>query len=283
MVGDNFLASTYRECFLLTEDEWFIKENLAFEKFCGSSYTSSNQNILSRLQISIAKAINEKIFLPKVIVMILHQDILEGLEKRSCELSASSMGTWLDWLATEVWAMIEKRKADLPNKAKKEMDPIIYWLPIPPSKQFKFAIRAIHAKFNNVLDSVIKKFDSMRVLKFKDHWNVEDSNLVNKNGNSLSKKGEFQLWKAMDASVQFNLKKREEFLNRDRRARVAANPSISATNQEDDMYKFFARRITNDQFHWSRSGQRREDSRCIIQDSSARKQLGGRFLLPRPK
>ena len=134
-----------------------------------------------------------------------------------------------------------------------------------------------------LLDSVIKKFDSMRVLKFKDHWNVEDSNLVNKNGNSLSKKGEFQLWKAMDASVQFNLKKREEFLNRDRRARVAANPSISATNQEDDMYKFFVRRITNDQFHWSRSGQRREDSRRIIQDSSARKQLGGRFLLPRPK
>ena len=135
LFGDNFLASTYRECFLKAEDDWFIKKYFKVDKFCNSRFTSTNQNILSRLQITFVKAIEEKVKLPKVIIVMLHSDLISELAAEE-SMPATVIGTCLEWLVKEMAAALKQHKEDLPPKAKKGLDPIVYWLALLHSKYF---------------------------------------------------------------------------------------------------------------------------------------------------
>ena len=293
LFGDNFLASTYRECFLKTTDEWFIKENFEVEKFCNSRFTSTNQNILSRLQITFVKAIEEKVKLLKMIIVMLHSDLISELAANE-SMPATVIGTCLEWLVNEMSGAIKQHSKDLPKKAKRDLDLIIYWLALPHSKYLSFQTRSLFAKCNNVLESVMKTQVNMRMIKLKNDWNIDNPDYINMTAEKLSKNGEFALWKAMDASVKFNLQKREEFLSKESRGFKSNHKDNGSTkDHRDPMYKVFEQRrsMENDQFHWSRNGQYREDLRCgnthtrgdarrVIQ-GHRQPASGGRFLMPR--
>ena len=150
----------------------------------------------------------EKVKFPKVIVVILHNDLLDALELKDQELAVTLLGTWLEWLVQDFASIISKRKDELPTKVKKDQEPMVYWLALPQSKYFEFGTRALHTKANNVLESVlkVKACNNVRMIKIKDGWNHESPDLIHVNGTKLSWDGEMALWRAMDASVSFNLK-----------------------------------------------------------------------------
>ena len=288
VIGDNFVAATYCEKFLNKDAKngWFMKSNYEVFNYCNSRYSSSNQNILSRIQITVAAAINEKVKLPQVILMMLHNDLVKALDIAEPTCCATAFGIWIEWLIQQVNKLIEDRLANLPKKAIREKESIVYWLQIPQHKEWSFSRRAIHAKYNNVLDSVVKLYPRMRTIKFKESWDANDITLLS--GTSifgLSDRGLSQYWMAADLSVQYNFAKRREFLAKEHLQLTKQFEDFGEKSQEacrdrqaDPMLQFFAKKKAehfHDKFHWFKRNQRREDTRRVMG--------GNRFLLPRTR
>ena len=287
IVGDTFMATTVRENVEKVADEsWFLHKNFEVRYFYNSRCNSTNTNLISRLQGTLTAAINKRVNLPKLIIIVLNRDVIEAVDAGSATYAATVMGVWLEWLAKQFVEVVETRRSQLLHKAQRMDEPIFYWSAIPSHKGYSYEVRAIIAKFNNTLESVLKVHPSMCLIKIKKGWQIEDVNLINPRNDKLSNEGVAQYWLSLDASVKFNLQKRLEFQARALLAKVQDDTSVKRTpaKNEDKMYLFFNKRRTSnedkyDRFHWTKSVHRREDRREVVPTS----QRTGKFLLPRPR
>ena len=80
ILGDNFMAESYRKNFKKVNGDFFIKEHYDALPFCSSKYNDKNSNLISRLQHSLALALNSKNYLPAYIIVFLDDDLIEFLQ-----------------------------------------------------------------------------------------------------------------------------------------------------------------------------------------------------------
>ena len=75
-----------------------------------------NTNMLSRLQTSMASAMNKcrDHLLPKYIIVVLDDDLISFLDFKY-DGAATLLGSWVDWLATEFKSLIEQKKSFQPR------------------------------------------------------------------------------------------------------------------------------------------------------------------------
>ena len=164
-------------CFKLnTSYAFYMKKAFEVEPFCCNRFNGSNSNLISRLQITMADAINSKVTLPQYILILLDNDIIDFLDFRGVGIS-SLIGQWIEWFLTQVHEMIIKRKERLPPKAKADDYPFVYIVELPRHGNFNTEENVARGKFKNCLQSVVKIFSEMRVVKLKE-WNYDDMNLV---------------------------------------------------------------------------------------------------------
>ena len=169
--------------------------------------------MISRLQISLARAINKSTYLPEYIIIVLEDDIMEFLEYRNYGVSAM-YGTWLDWLVKEFSDLISAKQKSLPTGARNENDTQMYWATAVYHELFSLNESQMREKFNNCMETAVKAYDNMRVIKIKEAW--DDNNMTAVVNNRITSSGLTQLWKGTDSAFKFNLIKREEFLIREK-------------------------------------------------------------------
>ena len=167
LVGDNFVSTTFRTCYKKTTTQFFIRDKFEVVPFCSNKYVDKNDNVLSRLQITLATALNKKIHLPNYIVVVLDDDLIQYLKYKNFGVS-TMYGTWIEWLANEFDCLVNKRKLQLPDKAKNdEHDPQFYWMALPLHQGFNEVDYNMRCKFNLCLESVMKTYSNMRIIKPK--------------------------------------------------------------------------------------------------------------------
>ena len=129
------------------------------------------------------------------------------------------------------------------------------------------------------MEATSKTIENMRVLKLRDFWDKTDDTLVY--NDKLTKAGISAYWRSLDASFQFNVHKRGDFLIRSkfRSLKVKGSEELRSNQlkktdkedlEDDGVPRFFAKykqRVDrdSDRFHWHRS------------------QVNNRFMLPRLK
>ena len=122
-LGDNFMARSFRNHYKRRDPgkdkAHYVKNNFEFMAHCGSRWSSSNENMLSRLRSSLASGINQQKsgLLPKYIVVVLDDDLITFLDFKE-EGIATLLGTWIEWLVKEFTALIQERKNQVPEKSK---------------------------------------------------------------------------------------------------------------------------------------------------------------------
>ena len=180
-IGDNFTTGTFCNYFKRSPVQFFIKDHYEFPAFCSSRGSSSMANMLARLQNSFAAGLNqtkEEAMLPRYIIIVLDDDLITFLDY-SKEGATTLLGTWLEWLAKQFKDLLDQRIAQLPAKCKKSsLLPFFYWVAAPTHSYMSKERNNLHIKFNLALDSVLKLYDSMRIIRLKEHWDTKDSNLV---------------------------------------------------------------------------------------------------------
>ena len=130
LVGDNFCSISYRKHFLLRQDneKGFIKDRFEFKPYCNSCYNSATANMLVRLQNTFTRALNENNSMPKFILVILDDDLIQYLNFK--EAGASQLlGSWIEWLSQQFTDALHSKRDKLPRKAQQET--CIYWV-LPP-------------------------------------------------------------------------------------------------------------------------------------------------------
>ena len=293
------MASSYRIHFKKREkSDYFIKQNFEYKTFCGSKYNDSNSNCLSRLQITFASAINKHLLLPKFIIVILDDDLIQYLGFYN-QGKVSLYGEWLQWLIDAYTKAVKDKLKFLPVKAKRPNQPMVYWVEVPNSVHFNKEQYQSRIQFNLTLQSIIRQHANMRTIKLKDDWSMDDSNLVSYSGFSAT--GFDRYWDAIDKAFKFNVAKRDEYLVKEAAKKYGMQGKKSVvgsskvmTPRQDDIPRFFARhrsgydhdhdhhdqrrREFHDHYHWARDSVRED-----IQGRRFKGSQSDRFLLPKPK
>ena len=239
------MASTYRNYFKKSSEQFYIKDNYETAAYCQSKYENSDTNMLSRLRNALLQGINEKGRLPKFIVLVLDDDIIEFLEYAG-QGALTLMGQCVEWLCEEFQSMLTLAKESVPLKARKEGYPQLYWVAPPHHKNF--LNNRARTKLTNVLETAFKLFKDIRLVRMKEMWNYEDGQLVNGNG-EYTGLGWDMYWLSIDAAIKFNAAKREiyvanqicnENINKLKKENAGVKRGIN-TNDKDEMYRFFKR------------------------------------------
>ena len=203
--SDNFAATTYRKYFLeisgvqeqTAKFDFYIKTNFDFDMFCNSRYNSPTQNMLVRIQNTVANAINKHIALSRYFLVILDDDLITYLDFKGPGV-AELLRKWVSWLIDQMTSAVAERKKQLPIKSKREAEPCIYWCLVPTHKNFSQPCNDTRKKLNFCLESLLKGKQDMRVIKLKEHWDFADQSLVCKD--NMTDTGLYSYWKAIDAA-----------------------------------------------------------------------------------
>ena len=177
-----------------------MKTNFEIEVFGSNRFNDSNQNVLSRIQLATAKAVNDNHILPEFIVIVLQNDLIEYLGYKDAGV-ASMYGPWLEWLCEQVSLLINKKLDKLPTKNKLDDPPQVYWCGAVTHRDFSDQEKEVRNKFNKCLETNVKKYKSMRMIRFKEKWNYKEPILVS--NNSVSIAGQFIYWQSVDAGCCF--------------------------------------------------------------------------------
>ena len=210
-------------------DKSYIKSNYEFKPFCNSRFASSTENMLTRLQNSLAMGFNhfKDGRLPQYIVVVLDDDLITYLDFKK-EGATTLLGIWIQWLAQEAQKLLQDRLQQLPVKCKKT-EVFFYWVSAPLHSFFSKERNDLRTRFNLALDSVIKTQKNMRIIKLKDWWNSKDSSLVIHD--RITETGMGAYWKAVDASFHFNDDQRQTFLAKTKYS-VALDKNRTLQDQE---------------------------------------------------
>ena len=248
--------------------------------------------MINRLQHEIAASLSRNDRLPAVMVIILEKDIIEFANTELTH-AGTVYGVWTEWLVNELKTLIENKLEKLPLKAIRKNELAIYWVLTPNHRNYSFEMQAKISKFNSCLEAAVKPQSNMHTIKFKECWDYDFQNLVC--NDKITSEGLFRFWEAVDASVQFNVLKRRDFLSRaihkvtkhqssgttsqsSKPSQTGALSKAGRVSSENDIPNFFRRHHNNEQCLWSRRTNWREDARATI---SQRKRQEPRFLLPK--
>ena len=207
LIGDNFMAETYRHHFLKNKASFFMKNVFEVLPFCKSRHDCNDTNMLSRIRSCLAKAVSEQGKLPKFIVIILDDDLLDYLQHDGHAM----LGSWIEWLVNCFTEICRDRKSILQANAVRNDYPMIYWAAPPHHRNF--LNNPSRSKLLLSMESVFKLHDEIRIIRMKEIWNYDDNSLVDANGR-FTIVGLDKYWQSVDAAVKFNALKREAYLAR---------------------------------------------------------------------
>ena len=107
IVSDNFAAKTFRPGFKkgCPEAQTYLKTRFEVKNYISSRFENNDTNILSRIYNSFVSALNKHAKLPRLVVIVLDDDLIEALVYTNVGVSPL-LGMWFEWLATQLDAAI---------------------------------------------------------------------------------------------------------------------------------------------------------------------------------
>ena len=188
----------------------YIKNAFDYVGYCNSKFNTAERNMLIRLKITLAKAIEHKIKLSRFIVVILDNNLIQFPAFVNKGM-ANLLGEWFEWLASCYNELCEQRKNLLPSKAARPDYPQIYF--VAPLRHNNFSDNEERKILMNCMEAMAKIMENIRIIKMMELWNPNDLDLVSHDG-ILTADGMRVYWASVDKAVAFNVKKHDEFLSR---------------------------------------------------------------------
>ena len=177
IIGDGFLAHSYQQYFF---DVWGPQGKLPYllahtdsAVFCHENRQNLPGNILSRLRNLLVCGINDEILLPKAILIILDDDMMDDLDHYDHGIT-NSIGRMIEWIMNEMHRIINDHKNKLPSKARKFKFPTVLWYLIPLHEVYD-QYSDFKKKFNKAVITTSKLFREVQYVQLdSSSWNFKD-------------------------------------------------------------------------------------------------------------
>ena len=158
--------------------------------------TSLNDSIICRLRNALVEPMNKQVLLPKAIVLIFEQDIMNHVNYFKTGFS-SLMTRLLEWIANQIHRLLTAHKERLPSKSRKFRYPTVLWTLLP--EHYAFGDRnEYRVKFNTCVQSVTSLFREMTILK--PEWDELDMGLINKQ--IFTSRGYLVYWQSVNKAFE---------------------------------------------------------------------------------
>ena len=182
----------------------YVFENYEVKDFTTSRY-SNDRNVLSRIRNGLVTALNLYLPVPKVIVIVLDDDIvrcIDAKDKQDVVLNIE-IGTVTEWLAREIERVIQCFNENLPLKAKKPFHPHVLWIAPPTHKFFGRLNNVKRDRQANCLNTIVKLRDNQSVLKMLKVWNHDDSCNFVYDSYRFTTQGLVNYWMSIDSAIRY--------------------------------------------------------------------------------
>ena len=198
IIGDDFVENSVEQYFMkMPEDDSYTKQHYDV-KYVASAYAKSNhKSTIGRLRNNVAFAIKNFVNLPKIIVVILEEDVIKRITQN--KNLKYLYDRYIKWLSNEIRKMIMTQNDFLPKKGQR--DPQI--LLVKPTQHVNYKNNAKRQLFG---DSLTDQTDSLLhncVLQLKQEWDPEDLGLYLHEQQRFTSPGLYNFWRAIDRTIKF--------------------------------------------------------------------------------
>ena len=160
---------------------------------------SNNPAILARLRNSLVHAINRCTQLPKIVVIVLEDDLLESINPN--ENLAAALNKRIRWLMHEYRKIIDTTKDFLPQNAKNDGYPKFLWINL--TKHCNYTNNTERKKLGTCMENMSKFFDNNVSLRLVHKWEFSDTNLFLKEQQRFTSEGLNTFWTALDKTIEY--------------------------------------------------------------------------------
>ena len=181
-----------------------MSENFEVSAFLTRSFNNNNRSPAARILNSLTTAMKEKSELPKIIVFLLEDNLLDShfLKMQNNDKRLTEAYTrFLKWFTTNVERAIEAFKDLLPNKSTRKNLPRV--LMLSPATNSAFKNNNKRKKFGKCLNNVTKMHHNMSCLQLRQGWDEQDRKLFLTELNRWSHEGLTKFYNAVDRCVNF--------------------------------------------------------------------------------
>ena len=255
-IGDSFCKIKIEQYLMLAQDkDYYCKTNFEVSAFYYDT-TPNDSSLLNRLRTALVHGINKKIMLPKIIVVILEQDLPYFATKKY--LFPREIKKVLSHLINEFRKVIAAAKDVMPAKAKRFGWPHVVWIELVQHT-------AMHdldtrKQINSYLNDLTAVQQHMSCLRLKQVWDDHDQNLYLHQSRQFTSEGFRKFWLGVDRAVKYCDK-----------VLMCDDSTAISTKQHSES------RAPLDRFHWRREGSGDHDRRRNNHDEHA-----NRRRLPNP-
>ena len=167
--------------------------------FCGGSLVKNlaNRNILGYMRNSLVDAIHKQVLLPKAIVVVLEDDLLDVINHYRIGAS-DAINPCIEWLVTEFHCITVVYKEKLPSKSRKFCYPQILWIAATYHNGYGNG-NYYREKFNRELKLVNEKYREMHTL-YLPSWDPQGKHSVT--AKKLTAHGFVRFWSAVNDAFQ---------------------------------------------------------------------------------
>ena len=210
--------------------------------------TSMHNNILSRIQNDLVATINTKTLLPKAIVLIFEDDILDAVDHYKIGAS-NAIGWVLEWLANQIHRIIVSHKEKLPSKSRIFKYPTVLWTLIP--------LHTIYGHYNDFkekFNNSVKQVTGLSTLTLY-AWDPKELDYFSDgciNGNGLT-----TYWLAVNQAFEAWDKEQMKMQHSNQLQGHSTSQCKSAPNHNKNHFRknldggrHWHRQHRNDRFHW---------------------------------
>ena len=139
ILGDVFMAHSYKQFFKNARSPngnlGYLSAHYDISSFFYSYDDNPQGNVLNRLVNLLIMAIGEETLLPKAIIIVLNDDIMDELNHYTTGITIS-IGKMIEWLMNQIHNIITRYKEKLPSKSRKFKYPTVLWTLIPLHKMY---------------------------------------------------------------------------------------------------------------------------------------------------
>ena len=206
---------------------------------------------------------SEAILLPRIIVVVLDDDLLHFLDHPGPHLT-KALSRIVDAMISDMNKLIHQQKEFLPRKSTKPEFPKIIWVEAPLHDNFANCDDRI--KLTRAIQDAVQFHDDTYSLDLKKIWNPRDGALYAAEYRRYTNEGYRTYWRAIDATIKFadtilfkkKLGKRSvESSDRAHQSRSMKHKKRTSRSPGRDRKRSYRqqphhRYCSNDRYHWSR-------------------------------
>ena len=152
----------------------YIRTHYDVDGFCSQLIKSKfTGNILMRLNDELVRAINKHCLLPKAILIVLDDNMLDDIDHYDIRISIA-LGRYIEWLTNQFHRVITLHKDRMKSKSRKYKYPTFLWALIPKHDIYGH-YNEFKGKFNNTVVKACRNFREMSTLHLAawDEHNLE--------------------------------------------------------------------------------------------------------------